>query len=195
MQSNISLSLGYYNGSWHYTDPQNLTGLNTYTISGVSTNLTLNFTLLAGNLTSRFYTPLLQNGITLDVWNLAPPVGADVNYSVALPLNLIRFSNCSPDYENPDSRPVGQTSTIAAINATNNGSASGSFTINLTGTLNTGWTIWASNDSLSNNLTLSTTAQTIWSDVAIDETKKIWLAANCSKVSANPGQSITMWAV
>jgi hypothetical protein len=119
----------------------------------------------------------------------------DINYSVALPLGVIRFLNCSPDHENADSRPIGQTASIAAINATNNGSATADFTINLTGALNTGWTIWASNDSLANNITLSTSAQTIWESVAVDETKKIWLAANCSYVSANPGQSITMWAV
>ncbi len=118
----------------------------------------------------------------------------DIDYSVAIPLGLIRFLNCSPDFENPDARPDGQTAVIAAINATNNGSAPGSFSINLTGALNTGWTIWASNDSLVNNLTLSTSAQTIWSGVEIDETKKIWLAANCSYVSANPGQGITLWA-
>jgi len=110
-------------------------------------------------------------------------------------LDLIRFQNCSPDFENPSSQPIGQTTTIAAINATNNGSATGDFTINLTGALNTGWDIWVSNDSWINNLTLSTTAQTIWSDVAVDETKKIWLAANCSFISANPGQSISMWAI
>lgn len=119
----------------------------------------------------------------------------DINYSVALPNGVIRFLNCSPDFENPDSRPDGQTTTIASINATNNGTAEGSFTINLTGALNTGWTIWASNDSLVTNITLNTTAQTIWSGVSASETKQIWLAANCSFVSANPGQSISMWAV
>jgi len=118
-----------------------------------------------------------------------------VNYYVALPLGVLRFLNCSPDWENADSRPDGQTTTIAAINATNNGTATGNFIINLTGSLNNGWTIWASNDSLINNITLSTTAQTIWSNVNVNETKKIWLAANCSFISANPGQSISMQAV
>jgi len=118
----------------------------------------------------------------------------NINYSVAIPLGLIRFLNCSPDWEDSDVRPDGQTATIATINATNNGTNTATFTINLTGALNTGWTIWASNDSFVNNITLNITAQTIWSDVAINETKKIWLAANCSYVSANPGQSISLWA-
>jgi hypothetical protein len=119
----------------------------------------------------------------------------DINYSVAVPLGVLRFLNCSPDWEDADSRPDGQTSTIAAINATNNGTLEGNFLINLTGALNTGWTIFASNDSLVHNLTLSTSAQTIWTGVAVNETKQIWLKANCSYVSSNAGQSISMWVV
>jgi hypothetical protein len=143
--------------------------------------------------TTSFNASAQTNYLTAVYTITAPAVGpADINYIVALSLGLIRFANCSPDSENADSRPIGQTTTIAAINATNNGSASGNFSINLTGSLNNNWSIWASNDTLSNNITLSTTAQTIWFDVAVDETKKIWLAANCSYVTANPGQSISM---
>ena len=136
-----------------------------------------------------------------DLWNSGDgisrdfPALSDVDYSVALPIGIIRFLNCSTDYENKDCRPDGQTNTIASINVTNNGTVTGDFSINLTGALNANWTIVASNDSFVNNITLSTTAQTIWSDVAVNETKKIWLSANCSYVSSNPGQSITMWVV
>jgi len=195
-ESNLSLFLQYYSGgAWSSTSAQNLTsGQNaTFDIGTSFTNITLNYTLIAGpNQTSTFYTPIVYEDI--NIWNHTIAVAEpEITYSVAVPLNLIRFGDCSPDFENADSRPIGQNAIVGAINATNTGGASGDFTINLTGALNTGWIIWASNDSLVHNITLSTTAQTIWSDVEVDETKKIWLAANCSFISSNPGQSITMW--
>lgn len=139
------------------------------------------------------YNAITKNDTQSNAINYGAIGTPDINYTLNLP--TLRFLNCSPDWENADSRPDGQTSTLSAINATNNGTATGNFKINLTGSLNTGWTIYASNDSLVNNITLSTSAQTIWSDVGVGETKQIWLKANCSYVSANPGQSISLWAV
>ena len=189
-QANVCTWQYQYNGS--VVNFQNCMITN-YTITGNPNNVSLRLKFYAGNSTNPFYSPIIKENVTLTSWYEAPVGGvADINYSVALPLGLIRFLGCSPDFENKDSRPDGQTSVIASINATNNGSAIGNFIINLTGTLNSGWTIWASNDSLSNNITLSTTAQTIWSNVAVSETKKIWLKANCSYITANPGQSISM---
>ncbi len=118
----------------------------------------------------------------------------DVNVSVVLPNGFIRFGVCSPDSENADSRPQGQTSSIASINATNNGTATADFKINLTGTANTGWTIKASNDTLVNNITLNTTAQLIGDNVAIGEVIQIHFSANCSFVTQNPGVSIDIRA-
>ncbi|MHA1191949.1 MAG: LamG domain-containing protein [Promethearchaeota archaeon] len=194
-RSNVSLFLQYYSGgSWTSTSAQNITsGVNaSFDIGSDFTNLTLNYSLIAGNVSNPFYTPIIFGDI--NIWNHTIGVGeADIDYSVAVPLDLIRFGNCSPDFENADSRPIGQDVIVGAINATNTGGATGDFTINLTGALNPGWTIWASNDSLVHNITLTTTAQTIWSDVTAGTTKKIWLAGNCSFISANPGQSISMW--
>ncbi|MBN2330682.1 MAG: right-handed parallel beta-helix repeat-containing protein [Candidatus Aenigmarchaeota archaeon] len=62
--STVNLSVGYYDGSWSSTDPQTLTsGVNsTFDISASATNLTLNYTLIAGNSTSNpFYTPIMWN--------------------------------------------------------------------------------------------------------------------------------------
>ncbi|MBD3163670.1 hypothetical protein GF323_00550 [Candidatus Woesearchaeota archaeon] len=64
-KSRISLIMGYYDGSWHHTAPQNITGYNSFTISGASTNLTLNFTLHAGSAANPFYTPVLRGDINL----------------------------------------------------------------------------------------------------------------------------------
>ena len=59
MDTNISLLLGYYNTSWSYTDAQNITSSNLYTISNQATNLTFNFTFLPD--VYAFYTPLLND--------------------------------------------------------------------------------------------------------------------------------------
>jgi hypothetical protein len=84
---------------------------------------------------------------------------------------------------------------LGSINLTNNWTEAVDIKLNLTGNLNTGWTIFASNDSLANNVTLETgTPKTLFSGVAVNESKVIWLKANCSYVSSNPGQSINIWA-
>lgn len=70
-----------------------------------------------------------------------------IDYQIELPLALIRFQYCSPDWENPFSNPSGQNESIAAINVTNTGLGAKDFFINLTGALNTGWTIFAANDT------------------------------------------------
>lgn len=71
-ESNLSLFLQYYNVTgWFSTSAQNLTsGTNsTFTIDSTSTNLTLNFTLIAGpNQTSTFYTPIIYDDIIFDVY-------------------------------------------------------------------------------------------------------------------------------
>lgn len=70
-----------------------------------------------------------------------------VNYQIELPLAVLRFQNCSPDWENAYSIPSGQNETIASLNVTNNGVGTMDFFMNVTGALNTGWTIFASNST------------------------------------------------
>jgi len=112
----------------------------------------------------------------------------------------IRFNNCSPDWEFYPSIPIGQTADISVINVTNNGTATDDFQIEYTGSINTGWTLFACNATSAadpqadstNCLTLSDSWQTIWSDIAVGLNKSVWLYANCSNVSANPGVNIDM---
>lgn len=134
--------------------------------------------------------------------NVSLPGGVSINYSVALPSGIIRFLNCSPDWEFYPSKPNEQSSTVSAINATNNGTATGNFQIKYIGSLNTGWKLYSCNTSSetdpnadSNCLNLSSSYQTIWSSVTASSTKQIWMYANCSQVSANPGVTIDMQAV
>ena len=194
--SDINLSVGYYDGSWSATAPQVVvSGVNnTFIISGTSTNLTLNYTFVAGNDSTSFYSPIIEGDISFEAWDGGAAVGtADINYTTPLGLGFIRFTNCSPQWEWFPSVPNGQTASIASINATNNGSATGSFGIKLSGAANTNWTLFASNQSdLSQNITLTTSIQTIWANVAAGVTKQIWMYANCSYVSTNPGADIIM---
>ena len=92
--TNISLFLGVYNGSWYSVSAQNLTGNNTFNISTGATNLTLNFTLLAFNNTNPFYTPNLINGINFTTWTEA---GADttpptITFLNQTPVNITSFN-------------------------------------------------------------------------------------------------------
>ena len=124
---------------------------------------------------------------------------SDINYSVALPSQIIRFLNCSPDWTYYPTKPNEQTTTIAAINSTNNGTLIEDFQIKYIGSINTGWTLFACNDSSeldpdndADCFTLTDSFQTIWNNVSADDEKQIWLYGNCSEVSANPGVSIEM---
>lgn len=113
----------------------------------------------------------------------------------------LRYKNCSPDWEFYPTYTEGQTSLISAINATNNGTGLEDYQIKLTTSLNNNWTLYACNLSSTipktdtNCTTLTTSYKTIWSDVAQNEIKPLWLYGNCSYVNTNPGASIDMQAV
>jgi hypothetical protein len=72
--SSINLTVGYYDGSWSATAPQIVVSdINlTFEISGTSTNLTLNYTFIAGNTTSNpFYSPIIQGDIVFETFSSA----------------------------------------------------------------------------------------------------------------------------
>ena len=73
MGSDVNLTVGYYDGSWSATSPQVVvSGVNnTFTISGTSTNLTLNYTFIAGNDTTSFYSPIIEGDIKFEAWSSA----------------------------------------------------------------------------------------------------------------------------
>jgi len=65
MGTQLKLKVGYYDGSWHYTDDQPVTELNTFPISDTSTQITLNYTLISD--VYQFYTPVfLSNSVTIE---------------------------------------------------------------------------------------------------------------------------------
>jgi len=116
-----------------------------------------------------------------------------IDYNIGTGATYIRFANCSPDWEWFPSEPETQSVSKGIINVTNNGSIMGIFDIKITGTLNENWTLYASNQSdLSQNLTLNSSYQRILGTVHAGETKKIFLFANCSYISSNPGVSLNI---
>ena len=137
------------------------------------------------------YIPPNYNNITIVLGEEAG--GPSIDYSVILPLGFIRFLNCSPDFENPNSIPQGQSDIQNSINATNSGTGSADLQIRINQTAANGWTLFASNQSdLSQNITLSTSWQTIYSAVDDGLYRKIWLFANCSFINSNARTSIEM---
>ncbi len=75
--SSLNLSVGYYDGSWTFTDPQTITTdtNQTFVISDTSTNISLNYTLIAGgNDGSTYYSPAVHSAISYEPFNVG---GAD----------------------------------------------------------------------------------------------------------------------
>lgn len=124
----------------------------------------------------------------------------DINITLNDALSTIRFVNCSPDWEFYPSYPTNQTDVVYSLLAENNGTATGDFQVNLSGALNTGWTMYQCNDSSTDPandgdcIELSTSWQTFAEDIIEDGTSEIWLYANCSYVSANPGADLNYQA-
>jgi len=119
LNSSLNLSLGYYNGSWFYTNEQEFNGINTFIIDENSENITVNYTFHAGNYTypsppNPFYSPTLLSrdseviiyggdtiapvvNITFPINNTEEPdTGIDVNYTRGDPqLDSCWYSNDS----------------------------------------------------------------------------------------------------
>lgn len=134
--------------------------------------------------------------ISVDINSYIEIGSSEFNYSSNI--GNIKFLNCSPDWEFYPTYPDGQTSSISAINTTNNGTIPGDFQIEYIGGLNTGWTLYSCNDSSANPnsdsdcITLSDSFQTILSNVPVDEVKRVWLYGNCSMIHSNPGVTVDM---
>ncbi len=121
----------------------------------------------------------------------APPVEEvkDINLSFGPDgVSVFRFEICGPSFENASAVPQEQNSTHGIDYICNNGTGAGSINIKLSGALNTNWTWYASNTSISSDLiTLTTSPQTIYSSLAEDACIYIWHKANCSFVNEGPG--------
>ncbi|MEK6871396.1 MAG: LamG domain-containing protein, partial [Nanoarchaeota archaeon] len=61
--SSLYLKVGYYNGSWHSSADQLFVGDNSFSISNITSRVTLNFTFVSS--TSQFYSPVLSSVISV----------------------------------------------------------------------------------------------------------------------------------
>ena len=96
--STINLSVGYHDtyGDWIDIAPQTLiTSGNNYTfnIGYSTTNLTLNYTLSAGNNTNFFYTPIIKGNIAYEVWDNGENIPPDINFTDPTPASGSTQSN------------------------------------------------------------------------------------------------------
>lgn len=131
-----------------------------------------------------------------DYWNINSRLGecgGDIKsvYYGVLNNTQLRFA-CSPDNET-FSVPRNQ-STNGIFWIANNGTATEDIQIKYTGNLGTNWSFYAANQSdiTLGNITLNNTYQTIWGDVTIGQTKKIWLWYNCSFTGQRHGVTFSM---
>lgn len=117
-----------------------------------------------------------------------------INLSFGPPLtSLFRFALCGPDFENSSATPQNQTNTYGIDYVCNSGiGKSGTIQVKLSGALNTGWTWFVSNSSnFINNLTLTNSYQTIYSNLDAGLCTYVWHKSNCSYVTENPGTYAT----
>jgi hypothetical protein len=118
------------------------------------------------------------------------PGGPDINLSFGPPSTTgVRIGQCGPQIQNDSAVPENQTATYGIDYVCNNGTATGTIQIKLSGATNPGWpNVWASNTSISTYLiNLTTTYQTIYTDLTANSCSYIWLRANCTNASIGMG--------
>ena len=125
-----------------------------------------------------------------------PSIKAELTTNAILLTTNATGCGCGPDYSCIWVQPENQTSVLGIFNLTNNGTISGDFQAKLTGTPNTGWTLYLSPTSdTADAIQLTTSWQTIHSNVAVNESKLVWLFVDCDHVSIGPGVNIEFRAV
>jgi hypothetical protein len=202
--SNMTIIVDYYDdnlGSWQQTSEEDFT--DGTVVEFTTTNATfwnVSYLFYAGDTTNIFYSPALFADINFTIFDPVEAVG-DPGINYFSNIGGVRFFNCSPDWEFYPTYPIGQSATVQSINATNNGTVSGDMQIKVNSTLATGWELYSCNASATEPktnascITLSTSYQTIWNDLAVNNNATIWLYGNCSYITSNPNSSIEMQAV
>lgn len=137
------------------------------------------------------WTPSVQNtGAEYSIYaNYTVAGAADVNLSFGPPdTDSFMWVGCSPDWENASATPENQTDTYGIDYVCNNGTVAGDIQVKLSSALNNNWTVYVDNESgFTDALTLSTSYQTIYDDLAQDACGYVWFKANCSYAHIGPG--------
>ncbi len=137
----------------------------------------------------RVYSAPENNAVNLVLSDQAPIGESSLNLSFGPSgATIFRFATCGPSFENSSAEPQLQNSSHGIDYICNNGTAIGNVCVYLSGAINTNWTMYASNTSISSNLIeLNTTCKQIYNELAIDSCTYIWYKANCSYVNQGPG--------
>ena len=103
-------------------------------------------------------------------------------------------SYCGPDYASIYVEPFNQTNDIGIYKVCNNGTTTGDFKMNLSGTPNTGWVFMADDTSTpSSGVQITTTKTTVKSSVSSDTCFYTYVFANCTNVNVGPGISLKFY--
>jgi hypothetical protein len=115
----------------------------------------------------------------------------DMNLSMGPPnTSVLRFGACGPQIYNISAKPVNQTSAYGGSYACNNGTATGSVGVALSGSAASGWSFYAANaNTFAGEILLTTTPQTIISGLTQGSCAYIWYNASCRNVNSTPGIS------
>lgn len=116
---------------------------------------------------------------------------ADLNLSFGPDVNIFRFTGCSPQWVNTSSIPQGQNTSHGIDYVCNNGTSSGTLAVRLSAGLNTGWQMFASNVSITEDLINLTPNPTTYKNIIPDmdngSCSYIWYVSECHNATANPG--------
>jgi len=133
--SAVKLSVDYYDGSWSSTASQTITSgvKSTFTISSTTTAVHLNYTLVAGDLTNPFYTPIVFDNFTVSEFNVVITDTTAPTVTLIVPANNTLFTaSNSIDFNYSATDDTAVTNCSLFINETYNASNVG--TSNFTST-------------------------------------------------------------
>jgi len=179
MGSSINLSVGYYDGSWSATAPQTISSLTNYTfdISSTSTNLTLNYTFIAGNDTTSFYSPIILGDISFEAWS-SGGVGADTSFTVSLPVGYTEINFSSNNKTVSNLNADGQNSTNGVLYITNTGDVGIDIFLKMNST-ESGFVLFGDTDNdESGATTINETSLLLKDNLASSSSQNIWLWLN-----------------
>jgi len=121
--------------------------------------------------------------------NVTVTIFPDINLSFGPPdTTIFRIGTCGASIQNYSAVPENQTETYGIDLICNNGTKKGDVYVKLSETLNTGWYLYASNISITENLiNLTTTPQLIYSSLQVGQCFYVWFVATCLNVTQGLG--------
>ena len=178
LNSKINLTVGYYDGSWSYTAPQIITNgvNNSFNISSNSTELTFNYTFIAGDYS--FYSPIIEGDITYEIWNEEEGGPSDTSFTVSLPLGYTEINFTANNKTVSNLNAGGQNSTISVLEITNTGNVGLDVYLSINQT-DAGFIVFSKTNNDYNGATvLNTTNLLLKDNLLTSSSQNIWVWMN-----------------